>query len=123
MNSGMYYSSYTDIRVSSKRSTVQTICLVQQKDIDTFGLNLCIKEEIQDLRTLVEQGIYDEKTKTNLQVRVIACLGDNLGQNEVAGMRLNFSKLMHACRRCLCSRIALCNAESYSDIHAKNHPH
>ena len=36
-----------------------------------------------DLKKLVNEGIYDKKTNSILQVRIISHLGDNLGQNEV----------------------------------------
>ena len=41
----------------------------------------------------------------------------------MCGIKQNFSKLMHSCRKCMCSRLHLMNAECYSDIHAKNHRH
>ena len=34
-------------------------------------------------KDLVENGIFDEKSQTTLQVRVMCSLGDNLEQNEV----------------------------------------
>ena len=71
----MYCSGFCDIKVGSQRSTVLVMCLVLQKDIDKYGLNNCLKEQIKDLRDLVEQGIFDKKTNTTLQVRVIASLG------------------------------------------------
>jgi hypothetical protein len=36
-------------------------------------------------------------------------------------MRKNFSQMEHSCRKCLCSKTDLINAESYSDIHADTH--
>ena len=45
--------------------------------------------------------------------------GDNLGQNEVIGIKKNFSKLEHSCRKCLLSRTQLETAHEYDDIHAK----
>ena len=76
---------------------------------------------MEELRTLVNEGIYDHRSKRFIQVRIIANLGDNLGQNECAGLLLNFSKMQHSCRKCYCSRDNLLTATEYSDIHAKFH--
>ena len=42
-------------------------------------------------------------------------------QNEVSGLRLNFSTMERSCRKCMVSRTDLRRAENYSDIHAKHH--
>ena len=39
-------------------------------------------------------------------------------QNQIAGMRKNFSTMEHSCRKCMCSRTDLKNALQYSDIHS-----
>ena len=44
---------------------------------------MCLKEVWSELKNLVNEGIFDEKTNSILQVRVISSLGDNLEQNEV----------------------------------------
>ena len=61
--------------MSSQRSTIQTIALVQSKDIAEFGLKRCLKEILSELNTLITEGYYDAKLKTTLQVRVICSLG------------------------------------------------
>ena len=71
---------FDDILIASKRSLVQTICLLLQSDIDKFGLKECLEEVLLELRSIVLQGIFDKKSNKNLQVRVIASLGDNLEQ-------------------------------------------
>ena len=48
---------------------------------------ICFAHVILELKNLVLTGIFDERMKTQLQVRVIACLGDNLEQNNIAGLR------------------------------------
>ena len=40
-----------------------------------FELNFCLRETMLELKELVTYGLYDPKTKTNIQVRVICCLG------------------------------------------------
>ena len=120
---GFYYSPLADLKVAAKRSTIQTLSLIFQKDIDHFGLRKCLQNSMQELKNLVDEGFFDEKSKTRLQVRVISNLGDNLEQNEVAGIKQNFSTMQHSCRQCLCSRNDLRSAEAYSDIHGKNHEH
>ena len=77
---GFYYSAFSNLKVASKRSTVQTICLVDSKDIAEFGLSKCLEKSIMDLKNIVINGIYDEKFQTFIQIRVICCLGDNLGR-------------------------------------------
>ena len=72
---GMYVSFLMDMKFASKRGTVQTVCLVSSKDIETFGLSFCLRKTISDLRNLVTDGYYDEKLKMRVQVRVIASLG------------------------------------------------
>ena len=37
-----------------------------------------------DLEDLVNNGLYDKKTNSTIQVRIISSLGDNLEQNEVS---------------------------------------
>ena len=49
----MYYSPFLDIKVGSRRSTVQTICLVNQVDIDKYGLSLCLKKIMLELENLL----------------------------------------------------------------------
>ena len=36
-----------------------------------------------ELKDLVNNGLYDKKTNSIIQVRIISSLGDNLEQNEV----------------------------------------
>ena len=50
---------------------------------------------MSDLKRLVLEGLFDKKTNIALQVRIVCSLGDNLEQNEIAGLRLNFSTMMH----------------------------
>ena len=52
-----------------------------------------------ELENLVKEGYYDYKTKKTFQVRVIACLGDNLEQNQICGIVQNFSSTQHSCRK------------------------
>ena len=47
--------------------------------------------------------------------------GDNLGQVEVCGLCKNFSTMDHSCRKCLCDRSTLYNADVYSEMHADSH--
>ena len=56
------------------------LALLLQRDVDFFGLSLCLKDAISELKDLVENGIYDQATNKRIQVRLIACLGDNLGK-------------------------------------------
>ena len=117
----MYYSLFDDTSIASQRATVQTICLLLQSDIDLFGLNMCLEKTMLELRNLVHQGLFDKKSNKILQVRIIASLGDNLEQNNICGLKLNFSTMMHCCRKCMCSRYHLRSVEGYGSIHAKNH--
>ena len=114
---GMYYSPFVSLQVGSKRSTIQTIALLEAKDIENLGLKYCLQSTMLELRSLVINGIYDAKTEKNIDVRIIASLGDNLEQVNIAGMLQNFSTLEHSCRKCLASLTDLRNAESFSDIH------
>ena len=72
---GIYYSILTDLVVASKRCTIQTLALIWQKDVDTFGLSFCLKEILSELELLVNEGFYDEKTDTRIQIRLICSLG------------------------------------------------
>ena len=72
---GFYLSGLVDLKVCSKRCTIQTISLILQKDITHFGLNICLKRPISELKSLVQEGIFDEISNRNIQVRVIASLG------------------------------------------------
>ena len=72
---GFYYSVFTTLLFGSKRSTVQTLALIDSKDIEEFTLRVCLKATIADLEKLVLEGIYDEKTQQTIQVRIICCLG------------------------------------------------
>ena len=118
---GIYYSPITDLKVASNRSTVQTLALLFPSDVKEFGLSKCLETSIKELRLLVENGCFDEKSQHTLQVRLIASLGDNLEQNEVCGIVQNFATTQHSCRKCLCSRDDLKNCTEYSDIHSRNH--
>ena len=77
---GVYYTPFNDLRISSKRKTVQTLCLLFPKDVEKFGLEVCLKPVMDDLSRLVQNGMFDKRTNTNLQIRVIANIGDNLGK-------------------------------------------
>ena len=134
------------LEVASKRSCIQTAGLAFQKDVDDFGLDMCFEQTMLEWKMLVEEGFFDEKTQTTLSVRIICSLGDNLEQNNIAGMsflfsfvfwlkqthtcivillqivgmRLNFSTMEYSCRKCMCSRSTLKNATSYEEILSKN---
>ena len=110
-----------DLAVASKRSTVQTLGLIFQKDVDEFGLENCLSPIISELNELVSEGISDERTKNILQVRVVANLGDNLEQVEICGLLKNFGSMEHCCRKCKCSKTDMKRADHYFQIHAKNH--
>jgi len=107
--------------VASKRSTVQTLGLVFQKDVDEFGIEKCLEPIMSELKKLVLEGIFDIKTKKVLQVRIVANLGDNLEQVEICGLLKNFSTMEHSCRKCFCSKTNMKMAEKYFEVHAKNH--
>ena len=72
---GFYYSCFFLPEVASKRSLIQTVAVLLQKDIDEFGLDFCLKKIMLELKSLVQDGLFDEKTKRRIQVRVICCLG------------------------------------------------
>ena len=91
---GVYYTPFVDLKFGSKRSTIQTLGLFKQSDIDHFTLRFCLQKIVSKLKKLVSDGIYDPKTQQIIQVRLICCLGDNLGQVEIAGLRKNFSKII-----------------------------
>ena len=118
---GFYCSAFTSLEAGSQRSSVITIALVYEKDIQFFGLAFCLKKTIEELSNLVKFGIYDKKLKKTLEVRVICSLGDNLEQVQIAGIKQNFSTMEHSCRKCYCSRTDLRNADTYAQIHAENH--
>ena len=119
---GFYYTGTWDLKIASRVGTVQTLALLDHKDISEFGLSVCLKPTMKELENLVLNGIYDSQSNTTLQVRILACLGDNLSQNQVAGILQNFSiKLEHCCRKCLVSQTDMKNAEDYLDIHAMYH--
>ena len=60
-------------------STMQTLCLLFEKDIVKFGLKECLKVVMEELKSTVINGIFDKQLNKTLQVRVIVSLGDNLG--------------------------------------------
>ena len=76
---GFYYSGINSLKAGSNRSTIQTLAILDQKHIDHFGLSFCLREVMEEVKNLVQHGIYDNKSKKTLQVRVICQLGDNLG--------------------------------------------
>jgi hypothetical protein len=80
---GYYYSVLNDLVVSSNRKTLQTISLILQSDIDFFGLDVCLINSILQLKTLVEEGIFDHKTQRNIQVRVMGKISYFSDQNVV----------------------------------------
>ena len=116
---GIYLSPFADLRMASKRNTVQCIALIFPSDIEKFGLHKCLEKVISDLKLLVNEGIKDVRSNKTYQFRVVANLGDNLEQNELAGLLKNFSTMKHACRHCLCSRDDLESANHYEDISAR----
>ena len=46
-----------------------------EKDVEKFGLDTCLEKVMEELNLLVTNGIFDEKSQTQLQIRIIACLG------------------------------------------------
>ena len=85
---GCYWNPLVTLEVGSKRPCIQTAGLAFQKDVDDFGLDICFEETMSELKVLVEEGFFDEKTQTTLSVRIICSLGDNLEQNDIAGISL-----------------------------------
>ena len=77
---GVYITIFNDLRISANRSTIQTVALIFPKDTKKYGLPHCLQFVIQELESLVHEGLTDPKTNNNLQFRVIASLGDNLGK-------------------------------------------
>ena len=75
-----------DIAISSKRNTVTTLCLLQSADVETFGLEFCLKKPMEELKNLALVGIYDPITKRNIQFRVVCCLGREMNTKK----KLNF---------------------------------
>ena len=59
---------------------METLALIYDKDVKRFGLFLCLERVMLYLNELVLNGITDQETKQNLQVRIICNLGDNLGK-------------------------------------------
>jgi len=114
---------FANLKVASKRATVQTIALVYQRDIDYFTLNNCLKNPISQLKQLVNEGFFDDETKRTLQVPIACSLGDNLEQNNVCGHKQNFYTMPHPCRKCMCSISNLKLADKFEEIHSKNHIH
>ena len=72
---GFYYSLFTTLKAGSEKPTVQTIAILFEKDVNFFGLSVCLKRAISELKTLVLNGIYDQKLKKNLEIGVICSLG------------------------------------------------
>ena len=75
---GFYCSCITDLRIASKVDTAIVLAILYQSDIDSKGLSFCLKSVMEDLRKLVLEGIYDDKLKRNITVRVVASLGMEL---------------------------------------------
>ena len=48
------------------------------RTIDHFGLKFCLRDTLSELRSLVNEGLYDSKTKRIITVRIIACLGEEI---------------------------------------------
>jgi hypothetical protein len=61
---GVYYSVFSDLTIASKRSTIQTVALLNNKDIENFGLSKCLEPVMNELKELVIHGYYDKKTNT-----------------------------------------------------------
>ena len=80
---GVYLSFFMDIAISSKRYTVTTLCLLQSADVETFGLEFCLKKPMEELKNLVLTGIYDPITKRNIQFRIVCCLGRGIQKKTI----------------------------------------
>ena len=61
---GFYYSAFGNLKVASKRSTIQTIALVLQKDINHFGLRNCLSATMSELKKIIIHGLYNSKLKS-----------------------------------------------------------
>ena len=72
---GVYLSFLMDLCVSSNRGTVTTLALLLDHDVQEFGLSFCLQETLLELEDLVTNGYFDEKSQTQIQVRIIASLG------------------------------------------------
>ena len=76
---GVYYTACHDQKIASQRQTVQNVALIKQEDISNFGLSRCLNHIIAELQNIIIEGLWDDKFKKKLNVRVICSLGDNLG--------------------------------------------
>ena len=62
-------------KVWIKRTKVQTLALLLDKDVQEFGLAFCLKKTMLELKDVVTNGVFDEVDQQQLQVRIIASLG------------------------------------------------
>ena len=72
---GFYYAAINNWKALSQRSLIQTVALISPADVKEFGLSKCLKEIILELKSIVENGIFDEQSGTKLEVRIICSLG------------------------------------------------
>ena len=117
---GIYYTILHNLKVSAKRNLVQTVCLIKQSDISFFGLDSCLRQLTDEMKGLVNNGFFEPHCGLKFGFRLISVLGDNLSQNEVAGLPMNFSKSQYSCRHCFCSLSNLHAATSFEDICSEN---
>ena len=97
---GIYCTPFDDIKVASKRSTIQTIALIFNSDVVKFGLVFCLIRIITDLKMLVQNGIYDKKLNKTHQVRIICSLGNFLKTFLHYHYVLRALKTSLSCSRC-----------------------
>ena len=55
------------------------MALIYPKDVETYTLPVCLAAVISELKEVVQEGIYDARSQSVIQVRIRANLGDNLG--------------------------------------------
>ena len=80
---GCYYQAIHDKILASKRAGIETLALLEDCDINKFGLKASLEVPLAEVKSLVETGLYDRISRSVLGVRVLANLGDNLGQHKV----------------------------------------
>ncbi|KAK5647312.1 hypothetical protein RI129_002204 [Pyrocoelia pectoralis] len=102
---GAIYMTITNIpnHFNSNLQNIHLVALFYSNDIKSYGFNKILDVIVKDIKTLENEGVYNNYLGRKIKGSIVALSHDNLGGNQLFGMVESFSATYY-CRICLASK-------------------